>query len=152
MLRTVNAEYVKLDGSIVAAAVTEAGARAVLMATFARQTGAYVIAEGIEDEDTLAFLRSIDDLERTPPEDHPGWPGLRPRQTVADDPGQPAATPERKPACSLDLTSPSKPLTEHPRTTASTASSALGPRSRRHSLRDAARKKPTKIEIVSKTS
>jgi EAL domain-containing protein (putative c-di-GMP-specific phosphodiesterase class I) len=81
MLRTVNAEYVKLDGSIVAAAVTEAGARAVLMAmaTFARQTGAYVIAEGIEDEDTLAFLRSIDDLGRTPPEDHPGWPGLRPR-------------------------------------------------------------------------
>lgn len=29
------------------------------MATFARQTGAFVIAEGIEDEDTLAFLRSI---------------------------------------------------------------------------------------------
>ena len=55
MLRTVNAEYVKLDGSIVAVAITEAGARAVLMAIFARQTGAYVIAEGIEDEDTLAF-------------------------------------------------------------------------------------------------
>jgi integrase len=52
------------------------------MANFARQTGAYVIAEGIEDEDTLAFLRSIDDLGRAPPEDHPGWPGLRPRQTV----------------------------------------------------------------------
>jgi EAL domain-containing protein (putative c-di-GMP-specific phosphodiesterase class I) len=33
------------------------------MATFARQTGAFVIAEGIEDEDTLQFLRDIDDRE-----------------------------------------------------------------------------------------
>jgi diguanylate cyclase (GGDEF)-like protein len=68
MLRTVNAEYVKLDGSIVSAAVTESGARGILMAmaTFARQTGAYVIAEGIEDEETLAFLRSIDDLDVRP--------------------------------------------------------------------------------------
>jgi EAL domain-containing protein (putative c-di-GMP-specific phosphodiesterase class I) len=49
----------------VAAAATEPGARAVLMAiaTFARQTGAFVIAEGIEDEDTLQFLRGIDERE-----------------------------------------------------------------------------------------
>ena len=33
------------------------------MATFARQTGAFVIAEGIEDEDTLEFLRGIDDRD-----------------------------------------------------------------------------------------
>jgi diguanylate cyclase (GGDEF)-like protein len=61
MLRSIEAEFVKLDRSIVAAAPTEPGARAVLMAmaTFARQTGAFVIAEGIEDEDTLDFLRSI---------------------------------------------------------------------------------------------
>ena len=65
MLRKINAQYVKLDRSIVAAAVTEQGARAVLMAmaTFARQTGAYVIAEGIEDEETLDFLRSVDQLD-----------------------------------------------------------------------------------------
>jgi diguanylate cyclase (GGDEF)-like protein len=64
MLLKVHAQYVKLDGSIVSAAVTEQGARAVMMAmaTFARQTGAYVIAEGIEDEETLQFLRSIDHL------------------------------------------------------------------------------------------
>ncbi len=31
------------------------------MATFARQTGAFVIAEAIEDEETLEFLRTIDD-------------------------------------------------------------------------------------------
>jgi diguanylate cyclase (GGDEF)-like protein len=61
MLRKIDAEFVKLDRSIVVAAATEPGARAVLMAmaTFARQTGAFVIAEGIEDEDTLGFLRSI---------------------------------------------------------------------------------------------
>jgi diguanylate cyclase (GGDEF)-like protein len=63
MLRSVDAEYVKLDPSIVIAAPTEPSARAVLMAmaTFASQTGAFVIAEGIEDEETLAFLRGIDD-------------------------------------------------------------------------------------------
>jgi len=61
MLRQIDAEFVKLDASIVLAAPTQPGARAVLMAmaTFARQTGAFVIAEGIEDQDTLAFLRSI---------------------------------------------------------------------------------------------
>ncbi|MHB1834897.1 MAG: EAL domain-containing protein [Solirubrobacteraceae bacterium] len=68
MLRNVSAEFVKLDRSIVGAAPTEPTARAVLlaMATFARQTGAFVIAEGIEDEDTLMFLRTIaDDDTRT---------------------------------------------------------------------------------------
>jgi diguanylate cyclase (GGDEF)-like protein len=64
MLRKVGAEFVKIDRSIVVAAATEPNARAVLMAmaTFAWQTGSFVIAEGIEDEDTLAFLRRIDDL------------------------------------------------------------------------------------------
>jgi diguanylate cyclase (GGDEF)-like protein len=62
MLSKLSAEFVKLDGSVVSAAATEPGARAVLlaMATFARQTGAFVIAEGIEDDDTLQFLRSVD--------------------------------------------------------------------------------------------
>ena len=62
MLRKVDAEFVKLDRSIVTAAPTEPSARGVLMAmaTFARQTGAFVIAEGIEDNDTLQFLRTID--------------------------------------------------------------------------------------------
>ena len=63
MLREVDAEFVKLDRSIVAAAPDEANARAVLlaMATFARQTGAYVIAEGIEDDALLDWVRTIDD-------------------------------------------------------------------------------------------
>ena len=62
MLRKIKAEFVKIDRSIVSAAATEPGALAVLvaMAAFARQTGAFVIAEGIEDEETLKFLRTID--------------------------------------------------------------------------------------------
>jgi EAL domain-containing protein (putative c-di-GMP-specific phosphodiesterase class I) len=31
------------------------------IATYARQTGAFVIAEGIEDDETLAFLRGLDE-------------------------------------------------------------------------------------------
>jgi diguanylate cyclase (GGDEF)-like protein len=65
MLRKLHAEFVKIDRSIVVAAATESGARAVLMAmaAFARQTGAFVIAEGIEDDDTLEFLRGLDDRD-----------------------------------------------------------------------------------------
>jgi diguanylate cyclase (GGDEF)-like protein len=63
MLRKVTADFVKLDRSIVAAAPIEPGARAVLMAmaTYAHQTGAFVIAEGIEDEDTLKYLHDLSD-------------------------------------------------------------------------------------------
>ncbi len=63
MLSKIHAEYVKLDRTIITAAATEPSARAVLMAmaTFARQTGAFVIAEGIEDEDILQFLRAINE-------------------------------------------------------------------------------------------
>jgi diguanylate cyclase (GGDEF)-like protein len=62
MLRQVEAEYVKIDRSIVTAAASKPTARAVLMAmaTYAAQTGAFVIAEGIEDQETLDFLGSID--------------------------------------------------------------------------------------------
>ena len=62
MLRDVGADYVKVDRAIVAASATEPAARAVLlaMATFADRTGAIVIAEGIEDEETLEYLRTLD--------------------------------------------------------------------------------------------
>jgi diguanylate cyclase (GGDEF)-like protein len=65
MLSKIDAEFVKLDQSIVVGAATESSARAVLMAmaTFARQTGAFVIAEGIEDAEMLHFLRDIDDRD-----------------------------------------------------------------------------------------
>jgi EAL domain-containing protein (putative c-di-GMP-specific phosphodiesterase class I) len=47
----------------VSAAKRERGARAILMAMalFARQTGAHVIAEGIEDEDALRFIDELND-------------------------------------------------------------------------------------------
>jgi diguanylate cyclase (GGDEF)-like protein len=68
MLRRVGAEFVKLDGSIVAAAATEPNARAVLlaMATYAHQTGSFVIAEGIEDIETVDFLRHVHEQGATP--------------------------------------------------------------------------------------
>jgi diguanylate cyclase (GGDEF)-like protein len=63
MLSRISPEFVKLDRSIITAAATEPSARAVLMAmaTFARQTGAFVIAEGIEDDEILRFLRAINE-------------------------------------------------------------------------------------------
>ena len=62
MLRDVGADYLKLDRGIVTASATEPAARAVLlaMATFANRTGAVVIAEGIEDLETLEYLRGLD--------------------------------------------------------------------------------------------
>jgi diguanylate cyclase (GGDEF)-like protein len=103
ILRNIHAEFVKLDRSIVATAATEPGARAVLMAmaTFARQTGAFVIAEGIEDEDTLQFLRRINErdpsstaivqggqgfgLGRPSPELSPELPAMLEDSTAAQD-------------------------------------------------------------------
>jgi diguanylate cyclase (GGDEF)-like protein len=63
MLQKVQADFVKIDRGIVLAAPTDRSARAVLMAmaTYARQTGAYVIAEGIEDHETLDFLTTLGD-------------------------------------------------------------------------------------------
>jgi diguanylate cyclase (GGDEF)-like protein len=68
MLRKVGADFVKIDRSIVSAATIERNARAVLMAmaTYARQTGSFVIAEGIEDQETLDFLGQIDDADLRP--------------------------------------------------------------------------------------
>jgi diguanylate cyclase (GGDEF)-like protein len=68
MLRRVGAEFVKIDRGIVNAATVDPNARAVLMAmaTYASQTGSFVIAEGIEDETTLDFLLTIEDHEDRP--------------------------------------------------------------------------------------
>jgi diguanylate cyclase (GGDEF)-like protein len=68
MLRRVDAQFVKLDSGIVTAAPTEPAARAVLvaMAAFAHQTGAFVIAEGIEDDELLEFVSSVDDRDLAP--------------------------------------------------------------------------------------
>jgi diguanylate cyclase (GGDEF)-like protein len=61
MLRRTHPEFVKIDRSVVAAAESDTSARAVLLAVaaFATQTGAFVIAEGIEDAETLELLRTL---------------------------------------------------------------------------------------------
>jgi diguanylate cyclase (GGDEF)-like protein len=61
MLRRTHPDFVKIDRSVVAAADADVSARAVLLAVaaFATQTGAYVIAEGIEDDAALAFVKGL---------------------------------------------------------------------------------------------
>jgi diguanylate cyclase (GGDEF)-like protein len=91
MLHRVRAEFVKIDRSIVLAAPVEPTARAVLMAiaTYAAQTGSFVIAEGIEDEETLDFLASIDMRDVQPQRIIMGGQGYglgRPAQHVASEP------------------------------------------------------------------
>jgi diguanylate cyclase (GGDEF)-like protein len=68
MLQKVAPDYVKIDRSIVVDATTDRSARGVLMAmaTYAQQTGAYVIAEGIEDQETLDFIAAIGRREDRP--------------------------------------------------------------------------------------
>jgi diguanylate cyclase (GGDEF)-like protein len=63
MLRRVNVEFVKIDRSVVTGAMSESGARAVLLAiaAYANATGSFVIAEGIEDDDTLTFVQHLQD-------------------------------------------------------------------------------------------
>jgi diguanylate cyclase (GGDEF)-like protein len=91
MLRNVGADFVKIDRSIVSAAPIERNARAVLMAmaTYARQTGSFVIAEGIEDQETLDFLGEIDDGDLRPDRIIQGGQGYglgRPGSHLASEP------------------------------------------------------------------
>jgi len=64
LLSAIGADFVKVDRSVVKNAGTDRSARAVLLAiaAFASQTGAAVIAEGIEDASVLAVVRGIDEL------------------------------------------------------------------------------------------
>lgn len=61
VLRYVDVDYVKVDRSIVTDAVSDRQARAVLSAvlSYAAETDCYVIAEGIETDEILDFVRSL---------------------------------------------------------------------------------------------
>ncbi|HWI72746.1 MAG TPA: EAL domain-containing protein, partial [Baekduia sp.] len=63
MLRLTHPDYVKIDRSVVAAADADISARGVLLAVaaFAAETGAFVIAEGIEDDAALALVKELGD-------------------------------------------------------------------------------------------
>jgi diguanylate cyclase (GGDEF)-like protein len=91
ILSQVKAEFVKLDRSMVAAAATDPGARAMLMAvaTYARQTDAFVIAEGIEDDETLEFLYGIDELGVALIQGGQGYGLGRPTATLRSIPASP---------------------------------------------------------------
>jgi diguanylate cyclase (GGDEF)-like protein len=93
MLRLIDVEFVKIDRSIVSAAMTESGARAVLLAiaTFANETGSFVIAEGIEDYDVLGFIQHLESdmtIERPHIQGGQGYGLGRPvsEMPVANDP------------------------------------------------------------------
>lgn len=60
MLREVPFDFVKIDRSVVAAALSESRARGIFLAlaSYARETGAVAIAEGIEDAETLSFVQN----------------------------------------------------------------------------------------------
>ncbi len=59
MLRALPVDFIKIDRAIVTSAVEDRGARAVLLAimAFARESGSFVIAEGIETEAMLELAR-----------------------------------------------------------------------------------------------
>ncbi len=61
MLRLIPVDYVKIDRSVVRGAVELGAGRAVLMAivAFAAEAGAFVIAEGIEDEEMMHLVEEI---------------------------------------------------------------------------------------------
>ena len=59
MLRRARPDFVKIDRTVVTESRTDPGARAVLaaIAAFASESGAYVIAEGIENDELLELVR-----------------------------------------------------------------------------------------------
>jgi len=61
-LSRLTVDYIKIDGGIIAKAPHDSAARGVIGAivTLARSSGAYVIAEGIEDAAMLDFVRDVD--------------------------------------------------------------------------------------------
>jgi diguanylate cyclase (GGDEF)-like protein len=63
-LRQLPVDFVKIDHSIIAHAATEVSAQAVLVAivAYARRTGAFVIAEGIESDEILEFVQHAHEL------------------------------------------------------------------------------------------
>ncbi len=67
MLSQVPVDFVKIDRTVVARALTDTAARAVLagIIAIAQETGAYVIAEGIEDSAMLALVRGVGVAEPT---------------------------------------------------------------------------------------
>ena len=85
MLRALPVDFIKIDRAVVANAVEDRGARAVMLGimAFARESGSFVIAEGIETEAMLELARDPDPDQRGPPRRRPRRAGLPARQPGA---------------------------------------------------------------------
>ena len=81
MLRRARPDFVKIDRTVVTESRTDPGARAVLaaIAAFASESGAYVIAEGIENDELLELVRESEGGLRRPRPAHRRRPGLSAR-------------------------------------------------------------------------
>lgn len=88
LLRLVELDIIKIDRSVITGAVEPGPARGVLLAilAFARESGSYVIAEGIETEDQLAFIDKlcVSGVVAAPPRIHAGQGYLLGRPAVPD--------------------------------------------------------------------
>lgn len=92
-LRELTLDFVKIDRGISAAALTDDAARAVLQAinAYAAETGAFVIAEGIENQGMLSTLRTLHAEPKATIQGGQGFGLGRPATTVAAALRAPAA-------------------------------------------------------------
>jgi EAL domain-containing protein (putative c-di-GMP-specific phosphodiesterase class I) len=114
MLRELPVDFVKIDEAVISAAVEDTQAQAVLLAiiAYARRAGAYVIAEGIESEQILSFVRNADEL------DHAGDPPIKGGQGFLL--GRPSSDVSH-------LTSPAQSLESEPPRPSDVAAAGSGP-------------------------
>jgi diguanylate cyclase (GGDEF)-like protein len=91
LLRHLPVYFIKIDRELVVGAASSAAAQAILQAicVFAQSTGSYVIAEGIETEEQLDYVKSLPDQLRVTVHGVQGYLLGRPNPTI---PAQPTAT------------------------------------------------------------
>jgi diguanylate cyclase (GGDEF)-like protein/PAS domain S-box-containing protein len=97
MLRAVPVDFIKIDRAVVASAIDDRGARAVMLGimAFARESGSFVIAEGIESEAMLELARDPNPAGEARPIGAQGAQGYLL--------GRPAAVPDEAPSYATTL-------------------------------------------------
>ena len=100
MLRALPVDFIKIDRAVVVNAVEDRGARAVMLGimAFARESGSFVIAEGIETEAMLELARDPDPHGEARPAGAQGAQGFLL--------GRPAPVPERGAELRVDADHP----------------------------------------------
>ena len=99
MLSALPVDFIKIDRAVVANAVEDRSARAVMLAimAFARESGAFVIAEGIETEEMLELARDPEPEGELAARGRPGRAGLPARPPGARCRPRRRATTRRSP-------------------------------------------------------